>query len=54
MEDLAQKSALVDNQCLIPLHFQVDLYAASKKVYFKPRIDGQIWVFDIKKKSKHL
>jgi peptide/nickel transport system substrate-binding protein len=50
----AQKSALVDNQCLIPLHFQVDLYAASKKVYFKPRIDGQIWVFDIKKKSKHL
>ena len=50
----AQKNALVDNQCLIPLHFQVDLYAASKKVDFKPRIDGQIWVFDIKESDRPL
>lgn len=50
----AQKSALLDNQCLIPLHFQVDLYAANKKVHFEPRIDGQIWVFDITKETKPL
>ena len=50
----AQKTALVDNQCLIPLHFQVDLYAASKKINFEPRIDGQIWIFDIVKKAERL
>ncbi|MEA3419464.1 MAG: ABC transporter substrate-binding protein [Campylobacterota bacterium] len=48
----AQKNALVDNQCLIPLHFQVDLYAASKKVHFEPRIDGHIWAFDIRMETK--
>ncbi len=50
----AQRIALVNHQCLIPLHFQVDLYAANKKVNFKPRIDGQIWAFDIKKNRKPL
>ncbi len=50
----AQKVALADKQCLIPLHFQVDLYAASKKVHFEPRIDGQIWVFDITKERNPL
>ena len=50
----AQKVALVDQQCIIPLHFQVDLYAANKKVDFKPRVDGQIWAFDIKKKREPL
>jgi len=50
----AQKSALLDNQCIIPLHFQIDLYAASKKVHFRPRIDGQIWAFDIKEEKKPL
>jgi len=50
----AQKVALVDNQCIIPLHFQIDLYAASKKIHFEPRVDGQIWVFDIVKETKPL
>jgi peptide/nickel transport system substrate-binding protein len=44
----AQKIALVDNQCFIPLHYQVDIYASSKKVHFEPRTDSRIWVFDIK------
>lgn len=44
----AQKIALVDEQCFIPLHYQVDIYAASKKVHFEPRTDSRIWVYDIK------
>ena len=48
----AQKIALVDDQCLIPLHFQVDLYAASKKIHFEPRMDGHLWVYDIKMEMK--
>ncbi len=44
----AQKVALVDDQCFIPLHYQVDIYAASKKVHFEPRTDSRIWAFDIK------
>ena len=44
----AQKIALVDDQCLIPLHFQVDLYAADKKIHFEPRMDGHLWVYDIR------
>ena len=44
----AQKVALVDNQCFIPLHYQVDIYASSKKINFEPRTDSRIWVFDIK------
>jgi peptide/nickel transport system substrate-binding protein len=45
----AQRVALVEEQCIIPLHFQVDLYATNKSIDFKPRVDGQIWVYDIKK-----
>ncbi|MDX1810005.1 MAG: ABC transporter substrate-binding protein [Sulfurospirillaceae bacterium] len=44
----AQKIAMVDDQCFIPLHFQVDIYASSKKVHFQPRADSRIWAFDIK------
>ena len=33
----AQKKALVEDTSFIPLHFQVDLYASSKKVNFEPR-----------------
>lgn len=44
----AQKIALVEDQIFIPLHYQVDIYASSKKVYFEPRIDSFIWAFDIK------
>lgn len=44
----AQRIALVDQQCIIPLHYQVDLYAFNKKVHFEPRTDSRIWAFDIK------
>ncbi|WP_024954499.1 ABC transporter substrate-binding protein [Sulfurospirillum arcachonense] len=44
----AQRVALVEEQCFIPLHYQVDIYAASKKVHFEPRTDSRIWAFDIK------
>jgi len=44
----AQRIALVDEQCFIPLHYQVDIYASNKKVKFEPRTDSRIWAFDIK------
>ncbi len=44
----AQKIAIVDDQCFIPLHYQVDIYASSKDIKFEPRIDSRIWVYDIK------
>lgn len=44
----AQRIALVQEQCFIPLHYQVDIYASSKKVHFEPRADSRIWAFDIK------
>jgi len=47
---LLQKSqilALIDSQCIIPLHFQVDLYAAKNSINFDPRLDGQIRAFYI-------
>jgi peptide/nickel transport system substrate-binding protein len=44
----AQKVALVDNQGYIPLQYQVNMYASSKKVKFSPRVNGYIWAFDIK------
>jgi len=43
----AQKIAVVDDQIFIPLHYQVDIYATSKKIKFEPRVDSRIWVFDI-------
>ncbi|MEA3491048.1 MAG: ABC transporter substrate-binding protein [Campylobacterota bacterium] len=46
----AQKIALLNNQSVIPLHFQVDLYASNKKIHFEPRVDSHIWAFDIKKR----
>lgn len=44
----AQRIALIEDQGFIPLHFQVDIYASSKKVKFTPRTDSKIWAFDIK------
>ncbi|WP_458700463.1 ABC transporter substrate-binding protein [Sulfurospirillum sp. 1307] len=44
----AQKIAIVDDQSIIPLHYQVDIYASSKKIKFAPRTDSRIWAFDIK------
>ncbi len=42
-----QKLAL-DDAGYLPLHYTVNLYAASKKVSFEPRINGYIWAFDVK------
>lgn len=46
----AQKIALLDDQNIIPLHYQVDLYAYNNKIAFKPRIDSHLYVFDMNKK----
>ena len=44
----AQQIALVQDQNIIPLHFQVDIYASSKKIKFTPRTDSRIWAYDIR------
>ncbi len=44
----AQQIAIVKDQSIIPLHYQVDIYASSKKIKFVPRTDSRIWAFDIK------
>ena len=44
----AQKISMIDDQSFIPLHYQVDIYASSKKVHFEPRTDSRIWAYDIK------
>ncbi len=46
----AQKIALVDDQNIIPLHYQVDLYAFNNKINFKPRIDSHLYVFEMSPK----
>jgi len=47
-----QRIALVENQCIIPLHFQIDLYATKKNIIFHPRIDGHLWVYDIRESGE--
>jgi len=47
----AQIDALVEKQCIIPLHFQVDLYAAKRSIHFTPRLDGQIRAFEIREET---
>lgn len=44
----AQKIALVEDMSVIPLHFQVDLYASVKNVQFAPRTDSHMYVYDMK------
>ena len=44
----AQRIALVEDQSFIPLHYQVDLYAKSKKLDWKPRADHYFWYYDMK------
>ena len=44
----AQRIALVADQNVIPLHFQVDLYASSKHIAFEPRADSHIYLYEIK------
>jgi peptide/nickel transport system substrate-binding protein len=39
--------ALLENQNIIPLHFQVDLYANSEKLNFEPRADTYLYFFDM-------
>jgi len=45
----AQKIVLQD-QAFIPLHFQMDLYAKSKKLDWKPRADHYFWYYDMQLK----
>lgn len=44
----AQRIALVEDMSVIPLHFQVDLYASVKNVKFTPRTDSHMYVYDMK------
>jgi len=44
----AQRIALVEDMSVIPLHFQVDLYASGKKIKFAPRTDSHMYVYDMK------
>ena len=43
----AQKLALLEDQSVIPLHYQVDLYAKSKSLNWKPRADHYFWYADM-------
>ncbi len=44
----AQRIALVEDMSIIPLHYQVDLYASGKNVKFVPRTDSHMYVYDMK------
>jgi peptide/nickel transport system substrate-binding protein len=44
----AQRIALLEDQSIIPLHFQEDIYAKSKKLNWKPRADHYLWYYDMK------
>jgi peptide/nickel transport system substrate-binding protein len=46
----AMHMALLDDQNIIPLHYQVDLYAVSQKVEMAPRADNYMYFFDMKMK----
>jgi peptide/nickel transport system substrate-binding protein len=39
--------ALLEDQNIIPLHFQVDLYANSEKLAFEPRADTYLYFYDM-------
>jgi peptide/nickel transport system substrate-binding protein len=43
----AMHIALVEEMNIIPLHYQVDLYAYSKKINFDPRADTYLYFYDI-------
>lgn len=44
----AMHKSLVEDQCLIPLHFQVDLYATKKNLVMSPRADTYLYFYDMK------
>ena len=46
----AMHLALVEDQNIIPLHYQVDLYAVSKKVEMAPRADDYLYFYDMRLK----
>lgn len=46
----AQRIALQEDQNIIPLHYQVDLYAYNDKITFKPRVDSHLYVFEMSAK----
>lgn len=43
----AQQIALAQDQNIIPLHYQVDLYASSESVNFDPRVDSYMYIYDM-------
>ena len=46
----AMRLALVEDMNVIPLHYQVDLYAYSDKLTFEPRADTYLYFYDMKLK----
>lgn len=50
-EDVLQEVlhiALLEDQNIIPLHFQVDLYANSERLDFQPRADTYLYFYDMR------
>jgi len=43
----AQRTALMEDQNIIPLHYQVDLYAKAKNLNWTPRADHYLRYFDM-------
>jgi peptide/nickel transport system substrate-binding protein len=46
----AMHLALLEDQNIIPLHYQVDLYAVSQKVEMTPRADNYMYFYEMKLK----
>ncbi len=46
----AMQLALLEDQNVIPLHYQVDLYAVSQQVEMSPRADNYLYFYDMKLK----
>ena len=44
----AMHKSLVKDQCIIPLHYQVDLYATKKNLVMSPRADTYLYFYDMK------
>ena len=47
----AMHLALLEDQNIIPLHYQVDLYAVNDKVEMTPRADNYLYFYDMKIKE---
>ena len=47
----AMHLALLEDQNIIPLHYQVDLYAVNSKVDMEPRADNYLYFYDMKVKE---